>query len=363
MSRYFNLTPECYLIIGDGRSAVYNLDTGAIVALDEEQTKAMTLAESKKPIEDDAAVYEYMAGKGWGFYSSAPVFVDKARPLNVFSERRIWQLQMLFIMAVLQVTNQCNKNCPDCGKTFCPACVSEKHEGPQNELTVEQWLSVIDDLAEAGCKSVLFTGGESLLYSSLTKLVERVRSTGMEAVVQTNGEVSLKGIPEDVAISVLVSQGSNIELILKNLQGRDKVSIIAQDVDVQSTFLRIPEAWSIRRTCSAELLKGKLHLKGTKLDDFFNRKLKDPCLNGKMYILSDGSVVPCLQGRREVLGSILTDGFSGVFRKLTVDYWCAQIDHRLAEKRCGNCEFRYGCSVCRFSDVEDSCFYDPKQKI
>ena len=69
MSKYFNLTPECYLIIGGNRSAVYNLDTGAIVALNEEQTRAMTLAETKTPIEDDAAVYEYLAGKGWGFYS------------------------------------------------------------------------------------------------------------------------------------------------------------------------------------------------------------------------------------------------------------------------------------------------------
>lgn len=360
MSRYFNLTPECYLIIGVDRSAVYNLDTGAIVALDEEQTRAMTLAETKTPIEDDAAVYEYLAGKGWGFYSSSPVFVDKARPLNVFGERRIWQQQMQFITAVLQVTNQCNRRCPDCGKTFCPACVTESHEGKQNELTVEQWQSVIDDLAEAGCKSVMFTGGESLLYGGLPELIARVRSTGMEAVVQTNGEVAPKGVPEDVAISVLVSQASDLKLILKNLQGRDKVSIIAQDVDAQSISSCIPEEWNIRGTCSAEPVKGKLHMSSAELDDFFNRKLKDPCLNGKMYILSDGSVVPCLQGRSKVLGNILTDDFSRVFKKLTVDYWYAEIDHRLAEKRCGSCEFRYGCSVCRFSDVEDSCFYDPK---
>lgn len=45
MSKYFHLAPECYLIIGKGRSAVYNLDTSAIVALDEEQTRAMALSE------------------------------------------------------------------------------------------------------------------------------------------------------------------------------------------------------------------------------------------------------------------------------------------------------------------------------
>ena len=358
MSRYFNLAPECYLIIGEARSAVYNLNTGAIIALDEEQTRAMTLAESKKPIEDDVAVYDYLANRGWGFYSSRPVFVDKARPLNVFGERRIWQQQMQFIMAGLQVTARCNKTCSDCGKTFCPACFSGRQEENCKELTVEQWQTVIDELAIAGCRSVMFTGGECLLYDGLPRLIKYVRSTGMEVVIQTNGEVMPEGVPEDVDISVFVNRSSNIELIMENLKGRKKVSIIAQDVDEKSLIARVPKEWRVRGTCSSEPIKGKLHLSNAKIDDFFNRRMKDPCLNGKMYILCDGSVVPCLQGRKSILGNALTDDFSIVFKKLTLDYWCAEIGRRLTGKKCGNCEFRYGCSVCRFSDVEDSCFYD-----
>lgn len=55
---------------------MYNLDTGAIVALDGEQTRAMVLSKSKKSVEEDAEVYRYLAENGWVFYTDKPVFLD-----------------------------------------------------------------------------------------------------------------------------------------------------------------------------------------------------------------------------------------------------------------------------------------------
>lgn len=362
MNNYFNLSPECFLVVGEKRAAVYNLNSGDIISLDEVQTNALILAESKNAIEEigTANVFEYLAEKGWGFFSSKPFFVDKIRPMNIFGERRIWLQRPQFIMAILQLTEKCDKACDNCRKTFCPICFSDPLS-KQSPISVEQWKKIIDKIASAGCKSIMFTGGESLLYNGLEQLVDHAIGTDMEVCVHTNGQIAPKKIPENVGLNVLIDQNSDLQLVLRNIKGRKKVSLILQNIQPALINFDIDKTWEVRTSNSYEPVRGKKQLKKVKMNDFFYIKLKDSCLNGKMFILSDGNVVPCFQGRDKKIGNLVDEDFNEVYRRLTVDYWYASIDQRTSNQKCRQCEFKYACSVCRFSNPDVFCQYDPLQ--
>ncbi len=62
-----------------------------------------------------------------------------------------------------------------------------------SELTVDQWLSVIDEAADAGVLQCSFSGGEPLLFDGLEALVHRARSRGM----YTNLITSAYGLTEE----------------------------------------------------------------------------------------------------------------------------------------------------------------------
>lgn len=360
MNKFFNLSPECFLVVGEKRSAIYNLDSGELVSLGEAQTNAMLLAESKKETSDakGAEVYQYLAERGWGFFSSKPVFVDKVRPMNVFGERRIWLQKPQFIMALLQVTDRCGKTCVDCGKTFCPICFSDPRT-EEKQLSPEQWIKIIDNIILAGCKNIMFTGGECLLYDGLEQLLEHALLAGAEVCVHTSGQLPTEKLSKNIKLSVLVNRDSDLQQVVHNLRGRKKVSLILQDIDPAGVAPHMDKAWELRMAGSGEPMKGKRQLDKTKMDDFFYKKLKDPCLNGKMFVLSDGNVVPCFQGRSVKIGNLAEEDCGGVYRKLIVDFWYAPMEQRTKDKKCRLCEFKYACPTCRFSNPDVFCQYDP----
>ncbi|MCD6297078.1 MAG: 12,18-didecarboxysiroheme deacetylase, partial [Deltaproteobacteria bacterium] len=83
-------------------------------------------------------------------------------------------------VVVWNVTRACNLHCVHC----YARAVEQKHE---KELTHEQGLAVIDDLAEFGAPVILFSGGEPLMRPDLTELARYAVSKGMRAVISTNG--------------------------------------------------------------------------------------------------------------------------------------------------------------------------------
>ncbi|MDY6881330.1 MAG: 12,18-didecarboxysiroheme deacetylase [Desulfatiglans sp.] len=83
-------------------------------------------------------------------------------------------------VVVWNVTRACNLDCLHC---YAKA-VNQKGEG---ELTHEQGLSLIDDLAAFEVPVILFSGGEPLLRPDLTTLAAYAVDKGMRAVISTNG--------------------------------------------------------------------------------------------------------------------------------------------------------------------------------
>jgi len=83
-------------------------------------------------------------------------------------------------VVVWNCTRSCNLRCVHC-YSQSQSC---KYEG---EMTTEEGMRLIDSLAEFGAPVVLFSGGEPLLRKDLSELIRRATSSGLRAVISTNG--------------------------------------------------------------------------------------------------------------------------------------------------------------------------------
>lgn len=82
--------------------------------------------------------------------------------------------------ATLELTNRCN--------LACFHCVRDSPLGPRaNELSLDEWKRVLDELADVGTFSVCFTGGEATSFPGLMDLVHYARSLRMVVTLKTNG--------------------------------------------------------------------------------------------------------------------------------------------------------------------------------
>ena len=83
-------------------------------------------------------------------------------------------------VVVWNVTRRCNLHCAH--------CYSESHDRSYaGELSTEEGLRLIDELAEFEAPTVLFSGGEPLTRPDLFELAAAARDLGMRTVLSTNG--------------------------------------------------------------------------------------------------------------------------------------------------------------------------------
>ncbi len=83
-------------------------------------------------------------------------------------------------VVVWNVTRRCNLKCVHCYSH------SEDCDYP-DELSLNEGISLIDDLAEFGSPVVLFSGGEPLIRRDILDLIKHAVSRKMRAVFSTNG--------------------------------------------------------------------------------------------------------------------------------------------------------------------------------
>lgn len=105
--------------------------------------------------------------------------------LVAFYFRRLLPLVRRFVplygaTAVLSMSFRCQCSCPHCGAGKYP----KQAEG---ELTRDEILKFIDDLARLGGACVHFFGGEPLMAPALLDYVRRAKERGLVATVDTNG--------------------------------------------------------------------------------------------------------------------------------------------------------------------------------
>jgi len=83
-------------------------------------------------------------------------------------------------VVVWNCTRRCNLRCVHCYSRSA----DEEYCG---EMSTDQGLALIEDLAEFGAPVMLFSGGEPLMRKDLFQLASRAVELGMRAVISTNG--------------------------------------------------------------------------------------------------------------------------------------------------------------------------------
>lgn len=97
----------------------------------------------------------------------------------------------------------------------CVHCYSQSRDlDYSGELTTEEGLALIDDLAQYGSPVLLFSGGEPLMRPDILTLIEHARSKGMRAVLSTNGTL----ITEELAFKLKELDLSYVGISLDGLK-------------------------------------------------------------------------------------------------------------------------------------------------
>ena len=86
---------------------------------------------------------------------------------------------------VWNMTRRCNLKCVHC-------YARSEDISYENELTHEQSIAMIDDLADFGVPVLLFSGGEPLTHPRLVEYAQYAVKKGMRAVISTNGTLITK---------------------------------------------------------------------------------------------------------------------------------------------------------------------------
>ncbi len=98
---------------------------------------------------------------------------------------------------VWEITLSCNINCLHCGSS------ANVHKRP-NELTTQEALSLIEQLADLKCKRVILSGGEPFMRKDWSILAQRLVDLGVKCDIISNGTI----INDDI-IDILERIGVN----------------------------------------------------------------------------------------------------------------------------------------------------------
>ncbi|MBF0532596.1 MAG: radical SAM protein [Candidatus Omnitrophica bacterium] len=88
--------------------------------------------------------------------------------------------------AVLEMTYQCNHRCLFCS---CPWMAEDGAFVKGEELSTDQWKSVLDLLSRKGIQNICFTGGEALLRSDLPQIMEYAAQLKVQIIKEEAGQL------------------------------------------------------------------------------------------------------------------------------------------------------------------------------
>jgi MoaA/NifB/PqqE/SkfB family radical SAM enzyme len=95
---------------------------------------------------------------------------------------------------------------------YCDHCYRDAGVKAEEELSTEEGKALLDEIAKAGFKIMIFSGGEPFMRDDIIELVAYSRSLGLRPVFGTNGtlikaEVA-RQLKEAGAMGVGISLGS-----------------------------------------------------------------------------------------------------------------------------------------------------------
>lgn len=96
----------------------------------------------------------------------------------------------------VEITNRCPLACVHC---YLPETQGRAPARRPDELTTDEWKSVFDQLAAAGCLYLVITGGEILLRPDAVALAAHARSLGFDTRLFTTGVLLTESQADELA--------------------------------------------------------------------------------------------------------------------------------------------------------------------
>jgi 12,18-didecarboxysiroheme deacetylase len=156
-------------------------------------------------------------------------------------------------VVVWNVTRACNLRC-----VHCYAQAVERTR--ERELSHEQGLALIDDLAGFGVPVVLFSGGEPLVRPDLVELARYAVGKGMRAVISTNGTlISRQKAAElkEIGLSYVGVSLDGMEAVNDRFRGKKGAFLeaLAGIENCQAAGLKVGLRFTINRMNAQEVPK------------------------------------------------------------------------------------------------------------
>ncbi|MTI82562.1 MAG: putative heme d1 biosynthesis radical SAM protein NirJ2 [Firmicutes bacterium] len=100
-------------------------------------------------------------------------------------------------------TNQCN--------LYCQHCYRDAGIRAQDELNTEEAINLIDEIAKAGFKIMIFSGGEPLMRQDIYQLITHAAQTGLRPVLGTNGTLITPEVARKLKAAGLMAVGISLD--------------------------------------------------------------------------------------------------------------------------------------------------------
>ncbi|KHM52385.1 putative heme d1 biosynthesis radical SAM protein NirJ2 [Anaerovibrio lipolyticus DSM 3074] len=150
------------------------------------------------------------------------------------------------------VTNACNM--------FCDHCYREAGCKAEEELSTEEAKTLLEQIARAGFKIMIFSGGEPLIRPDILELVSYATSLGLRSVFGTNGTLITLEMAQKLKAAGAMGMG---------------ISLDSMDKKKHNEFRKFDGAWegAVRgmRNCRAVGLPFQIH---TTVMDWNNHELE-----------------------------------------------------------------------------------------
>jgi len=133
----------------------------------------------------------------------APVAEPPRRRLPLADDVRPIDRKVRPIYAVWEITLACDLACRHCG--------SRAGKDRPDELSTDECLDLVDQMASIGVKEVSLIGGEAYLRDDWTQILRRIRERGMMAILTTGGRGISKERAREAADAGLQSASVSID--------------------------------------------------------------------------------------------------------------------------------------------------------
>ena len=118
------------------------------------------------------------------------------------------------LSAVLELTHECNLR--------CPMCYLGPRRDARHNLSAQQWLHVLEELAAEGCLLLALTGGEPLLQPDFFEIATAARALGFAIRILTNGTL----VHESVADRIAALLPLGVEVSLHGTTGQTHAAMV-----------------------------------------------------------------------------------------------------------------------------------------